>query len=387
MIRNLWLVFFALAPAMGFASGQTPSTVVVAKPSRPVTVQPWVLQAKLTHEVAPEYPTDALEHHAQGPALVQVVVDEKGNVQKASGIDCPNCSPIFQKAAVQAVQQWQYQPTLLDGKPVSVSSEIIFRFRLENGPFVEVLSMSKDIDVLSSSLNPPPAMALDPWILHEKLKHPVAPEYPATAIEANIQGGAFVQVVVDEKGKVQNVIGMDCPGCSPILREAAVKTVEKWEYEPTLLDGKPVSVSSWIIFRFRLENGHSVEVVTKSESSALAADAPKFDGWIFAVTSPEAPRLEPQKLRISPEIMERNLVHKVNPDYPPMAKIAHLQGDVVLQCSIDKEGNIEDLHAISGPPILIQAALDAVKKWKYKPLLLNGQPVKVETTITVRFRM
>jgi protein TonB len=70
-----------------------------------------------------------------------------------------------------------------------------------------------------------------------------------------------------------------------------------------------------------------------------------------------------------------------------MARIAHIQGDVVLQATISKNGSIENLHAISGHPILIQAALDAVRQWKYKPYILNSEPVEVETQITVKFHM
>jgi protein TonB len=70
-----------------------------------------------------------------------------------------------------------------------------------------------------------------------------------------------------------------------------------------------------------------------------------------------------------------------------MARIAHIQGDVVLQATISKNGTVENLHAISGHPILIQAALDAVRQWKYKPYVLNGEPVEVETTIKVQFHM
>ena len=64
-----------------------------------------------------------------------------------------------------------------------------------------------------------------------------------------------------------------------------------------------------------------------------------------------------------------------------------MQGDVLLQATISKSGNIENLRAVSGPPLLIQAAMDAVKQWKYRPYLLNNEPVEVDTTIKVQFHM
>ena len=110
-------------------------------------------------------------------------------------------------------------------------------------------------------------------------------------------------------------------------------------------------------------------------------------GGLVASTAPPPRVAAPQKLRISSGVAEGNLINKVEPPYPQMAKIAHVQGDVVLQALISKSGAIENLRAVSGHPILIQAAMDAVRQWRYKPYLLNGEPVEVETTITVKFHM
>ena len=101
---------------------------------------------------------------------------------------------------------------------------------------------------------------------------------------------------------------------------------------------------------------------------------------------PAAPKPTGPK-KVSSGVMEGNLIRKVDPPYPSMAKIAHIQGDVVLQATISKGGTIENLRGVSGHPILIQAAMEAVRQWKYRPYELNGEPVEVETTITVRFHM
>ena len=77
----------------------------------------------------------------------------------------------------------------------------------------------------------------------------------------------------------------------------------------------------------------------------------------------------------------------MQPAYPAIAKTARVQGQVVLQAEISKDGNIENLRVISGHPLLTQAALDAVKQWKYRPYILNGEPVPVETTVTVIFSL
>ena len=81
------------------------------------------------------------------------------------------------------------------------------------------------------------------------------------------------------------------------------------------------------------------------------------------------------------------LIQKTIPVYPPIAKATRTQGTVELQATISKSGTIENLRVISGSPMLQQAALDAVQQWIYRPYLLNGQPVEVETTVNVVFRL
>lgn len=95
----------------------------------------------------------------------------------------------------------------------------------------------------------------------------------------------------------------------------------------------------------------------------------------------------PSRIRVSQGVTEGNLVRKVQPVYPPLAKTARIQGQVILHALISKAGNIENLEVVSGHPMLVQSALDAVRQWKYKPYVLNGEPVAVDTTITVNFNL
>jgi len=110
-------------------------------------------------------------------------------------------------------------------------------------------------------------------------------------------------------------------------------------------------------------------------------------GGIIGSAAPPPKVATPQKLRVSSGVADGLKIHDVQPAYPQMARIAHIQGDVTLQAVISKSGVIENLHALNGHPILIQAAMDAVRQWKYKPYILNGEPVEVETTVVVKFHM
>jgi periplasmic protein TonB len=111
-----------------------------------------------------------------------------------------------------------------------------------------------------------------------------------------------------------------------------------------------------------------------SATSSLAA-VPKF--------SPTTP----QRVRISQGITKGLLIHRVEPPYPTLARQARVQGEVVLKAIISTNGEIQDLQLVSGHPMLVPAAIAAVREWRYKPYLLNGQPVEVETTITVIFQL
>ena len=86
-------------------------------------------------------------------------------------------------------------------------------------------------------------------------------------------------------------------------------------------------------------------------------------------------------------VSEGLLIKKVQPTYPQLARQARVQGKVLLQAEIDKEGSIESLQLISGHPILAPAAIEAVKQWLYKPYTLNGEPVAVETQVEVDFSL
>jgi protein TonB len=95
----------------------------------------------------------------------------------------------------------------------------------------------------------------------------------------------------------------------------------------------------------------------------------------------------PQRVRVSQGVSQGLLIHQVKPSYPPLARQARIQGTVVLQAVIGKDGNIQGLKVVSGHPMLAPAALEAVKQWKYKPYYLNGEPVEVDTTINVNFTL
>ncbi len=102
------------------------------------------------------------------------------------------------------------------------------------------------------------------------------------------------------------------------------------------------------------------------------------------VAPPPPPKPTTNPPRIS-RMMEGNLIHRVQPQYPALAIMARVQGEVVLRAVIGKDGAIENVQAVSGSPLLLHAAVDAVSQWRYRPYYLNGEPVEVDTQVTVNF--
>jgi len=111
-------------------------------------------------------------------------------------------------------------------------------------------------------------------------------------------------------------------------------------------------------------------------------------GGIINSTPVAVPKVAtPQRVRVSQGVTQGLLLRKIQPAYPPLARQARIQGSVLLQAEISKDGSIQNLRLISGHPMLAPAAIEAVKQWKYKPYILNGEPVEVETQITVNFTL
>lgn len=129
-----------------------------------------------------------------------------------------------------------------------------------------------------------------------------------------------------------------------------------------------------------------------SSSGAGTAVNGDFRGLLGAVGTGAAPVIPRPAVTIEHPVRlshmsEGDLIRKVMPAYPALARSARIQGTVVLQAMISKQGTIENLRLLSGHPMLAPAAIEAVKQWRYRPYILNSEPVEVETQITVNFAL
>jgi protein TonB len=105
---------------------------------------------------------------------------------------------------------------------------------------------------------------------------------------------------------------------------------------------------------------------------------------VLAKTSEPTPN---KRVRIASRIAEANLIQDVAPQYPPEAGRARIEGTVVLLAVIGKDGTVREVRVESGLPVFAQAAIDAVKQWRYRPYLLNGEPIEIDSQITINFTL
>jgi len=129
-------------------------------------------------------------------------------------------------------------------------------------------------------------------------------------------------------------------------------------------------------------------VVSTNDAEGIAGGTGNVLGGIIG-SGPSAPPppAAPQRITVGGAVEAASLVNKVSPAYPQVARAAHVAGTVVLHAIISKDGSIEKLQFMSGPPLLMTAAMQAVKQWRYHPTQLNGQSVEVDTTIDVVFSL
>jgi TonB family protein len=200
--------------------------------------------------------------------------------------------------------------------------------------------------------------------------------------EAPQPGVVVVRVLVSNTGKVEEAVAVAGQGELPAVAVAGVKS---WKYRPYMVDGKPQEIQSTVTIMFRDGVGKRMNfsgagVAGMSGIGGVAGMA----GMTGGAASFVAP---PGTARVSSGVVQGLAMSQPQPMYPPIAKAAHVQGVVVMHALISKTGDIENLQTISGPPMLVGAAMDAVRKWKYRPYVLNGVPTEVETTINVNFMM
>jgi TonB family protein len=285
-----------------------------------------VTAAVVLRSAEPDYSEEARKAKFQGTVVLSLVVDEKG-IPRDIRVIRPLGLGLDEKA-IEAVQKWRFQPGRKNGRavPVVADAQVNFRLRPEAKP-----------DPKPSN----PAAVVAP-----KVTRKVEPVYSPEAREARREGVVKLAFVVNTEGVPQSIRVVSGLGYG--LDEKAVEALRLWRYQAATRDGRP-------------------------EEFPLEVELPF--------------RLPANRLSVGGNIQAANLIQRVAPAYPPLAKQARIQGTVRFTAVIGTDGLVQSLQLVSGHPLLVPSATEAVKQWRYNPTLVNGAPVEVLTTIDVNFTL
>ncbi|MDP2915400.1 MAG: energy transducer TonB, partial [Candidatus Aminicenantes bacterium] len=195
----------------------------------------------------------------------------------------------------------------------------------------------------------------------------VDPIYPEIARLAGVEGVVILEAETDIYGRVRNTKVLRS---IPLLDQAAIDAVKQWVYEPLMIEGKPRGGIFTVTVRFMMMDKE--EIVSGKAAGGVA-------GGVVGGTSGA-----PLKLASAPA---PKLIKQVDPIYPEAARKARVEGVVIVEATIDIYGRVQSVKVLRSIPPLDQAAIDAVKQWVYEPAILNGKPILVSFTVTVRFTL
>jgi len=371
-----------------------------------------VLPPRIVKQVDPAYPELARKARVEGTVILEATTDLYGRV---AGVKVLRGVPLLDQAAIDALKQWVYEPMVVDGKPQPVTFVVTMRFNLDDdkgaraGRIIGEVATGVEGGVaggveggvkggvaggveggvkggvagaveggvkggvaggVEGGVKGGVAGAVSARDLEKfegdavravgKIKPPkiikmVEPVYPESARKAKVEGIVVLEAKTDEKG---NVLDTRMLRSIPLLDQAAIDAVKQWKYEPMVMDGKPFAVIFTVTVRFTLEETRRSKAYEKFAAGAVRAEK-------------NIPKL----------------IKEVPPVYPEIARVACVQGVVILGIKINEAGKVVDVIVLRSIPLLDQAAIDSVRQWVYEPYVVEGKPVPAVFSVTVRFQL
>ncbi len=187
----------------------------------------------------------------------------------------------------------------------------------------------------------------------KKLDSSAAVEFPRELSAYEVADTVVIEVTVSAQGSVRKAKAVS--GKIPALKDAAEKTVKKWAFEPYMVNGTPVPVRTEITLNFNNTLDH------------------------YRDPNGDVP------VHLDEKTAQGLIAKNVQPQYPPDARLARIQGAVELRVIVGEDGRVHALHIIKGHPMLAAAAYNAVRQWEFKPYVENGKALPVDTNETVTF--
>lgn len=411
----LRLLLVALLGA-GATTARAQTAETSASVSRRVKVSETEASALIAEKKPLKYPDAARNAGIQGVVVLNVVVAETGEVKEVS---VATGDPVLAQAAADAVKQWKYKPYMVDHAPTEMETQVSINFHIKEeehhqpplGSFkdekysndffgfeyrlssdwvretqamrkrVSASGQSPDVYVLLAAVHIPqktaPLEADSSFVLSAIESNGRNCEQYLTALADSVRSRKEAQ----EKG---TSVPLSIGGHD--FRRADFNFRESPSHRSFLCAQSKQYLLQWNIAGLSMS---AVESVI-STLNGIVTVQPKLSASVSAPTDSNV-KAETQnntqivRVRIAQGISQGLIVKKVPPVYPEQAKYARIQGTVLLSAIINKSGDVADLEVLDGPIELVVSAVNAVRQWKYRPYILNQQPVEVNTQITVNY--
>jgi TonB family protein len=351
VISTLSTGFAVVAAACWLAAGSFPLTAQPQAVNDAAGVSVFLNGSQVLHRTPVHYPARALRDGVQGMVTVELKLDASGNVSDAHVLSGPE---ELRSSTLQAVLDWHFTHDAAGGvRDVQVSFELPKMAGVTGGVVGGVTG-----GVVGG-------------------------------VTGGVEGRPFSSVTVTGRSPMQlptRVQGIRVMGLSDESRAALVATLPVHvgdEFTPDTMAKTSQAVQAFDE-HLKIARSFDQDGLTLMIAPGMMAPPPPPPPPPPTEVSNENP---PSRIKVGGNLQSVNILRKVPPVYPELAKSAGVQGVVHLAVLIGKDGTVQEIHSMGGPALLIQTAMDAVKQWVYRPTLLNGEPVSVETTVDVNFTL
>lgn len=386
-----------------------------ASTPRRVLVSEAVASSLVSEKTPLKYPDDARNAGVEGTVVLKIVVAETGEVKEVSAL---SGDPMLARAAADAVKGWKYKPYSVDGAPVEMETQLEINFRLKT-PELTARSLGSFRDGLYTNQ----FFAFDyplssDWVREtEAVRKKLASGGAAPSVYILVAAVHIPKQTIPLEADSSFVLSAMASGgrsCELELKGMAdsLRTRKEAKEKGTTLQ---FSIEGRDFYRadfdFSENPSHRTFVCTESKGyllqwniTGLTKDAvegvvstihsigtaqsnalPAISTQMSADSPTTTSKPQSIKVRVSQGVIQGMKIKDMAPIYPPQAKYDHIQGRVLMSAVISKNGDIVDLEVLDGPIELVVSAVNAVRQWKYRPYILKGEPVDVDTQITVNY--
>lgn len=309
---------------------------------------------------APVFPYNMRLAGLVGEVVVEFIVDIKGHVAEAHVVRSNN--PGFERAAIDAVLKWEFEPGMKNGRAVNTRIQLPVVFSLDGG--------GKDL----WSIPPPKSEAkLPPEFMWDVAPKPVAttfPVYPYDQLLAGHPGAATIFVVIDPAGRVSGTKVLEAS--EPAFADAAVAALDAWKFKPATQKGQPCFAAFRMVYAFDPEGGRKGLPLPAGARDVLA----------------ELRRKEPRVAEFSQLDQPPRHISRRPPTYPSALREQGVNGSAVVEFLIDEQGDAQLPHVVSATaPEFGFAAAQAVAGWRFERPLKGGKAVIARVRVPIEFRL